>query len=176
MQGLKDLPKPRDTSEVKRFLGTANYLAKFVPHLSSLADQLRETTKDIDDENFKFGDEQKEAFTALKHAISEDTLLRYYDPNKAAVIECDASTRGLGTMLTQEGKPICFVSRTLTETEEKYHPMELECLAVIFACSKFDQYIYGKTDLQIFSDHHPLESIFNKEMEKSPFRLQKIML
>ena len=79
-------------------------------------------------------------------------------------------------MLTQEGKPICFVSRTLTETEEKYHPMELECLAVIFACSKFDQYIYGKTDLQIFSDHRPLESIFKKEMEKSPLRLQKMLL
>ena len=74
VQGLKDMPEPRDTSEVKRFLGTANYLAKFVPHLSSLADQLRETTKDIDDENFKFGDEQKKAITALKEAISEHTL------------------------------------------------------------------------------------------------------
>ena len=95
---------------------------------------------------------------------------------KAAVIECDASTRGLGAMLTQKGKPICFVSRTLTDTEEKYHPMELECLAVVFACSKFDQYIYGKTDLQIFSDHRPLESIFKKEMEKSPLRLQKMLL
>ena len=84
VQGLKDIPELTDASGVKRFLGTANYLAKFVPHLSSLADQLRETTKDIDDENLKFGDEQKEAFTALKDAISKDTLLRYYDFNKAA--------------------------------------------------------------------------------------------
>ena len=106
MQGLKDLPKPRDTSEVKRFLGTENYSAKFAPLLSSLDDQLRETTKEIDDKNFHFGDELREAFTALKDAISKDTLLRYYDFNEAAVIECDASTKGLGAMLTQEGKPI----------------------------------------------------------------------
>ena len=176
VQGLKDMPEPSDTSEVKRFLGTANYLAKFVPHLSSLAEELRDVTQDIDDDNFTFGEQQKKAFEALKDAISEDTLLRYYDPNKPAIIECDASTKGLGAMLTQEGKPISFSSRTLTDTEEKYHPMELECLAVIFACSKFDQYIYGKTDLQIFSDHRPLESIFKKEMEKSPLRLQKMLL
>ena len=176
VQGLKDMPEPSDTSEVKRFLGTANYLAKFVPHLSSLAEELRDVTQDIDDDNFTFGEQQKKAFEALKDAISEDTLLRYYDPNKPAIIECDASTKGLGAMLTQEGKPISFASRTLTDTEEKYHPMELECLAVIFACSKFDQYIYGKADLQIFSDHRPLESIFKKEMEKSPLQLQKMLL
>ena len=102
--------------------------------------------------------------------------MRYYDFFKAAVIECDASTKGLRALLTQEGKPVCFLLRTLTETEEKHDPMELECLAIKFACTKFYQYIYEKTDIQIFSHHQPLESIFNKEMEKSPFRLQKMLL
>ena len=131
VQGLKDMPKPRDTSEIKRFLGAGNYLAKFAPRLSSLADRLRQTTKDTDDKNFQFGDEQKEAFTALKDAISKDTLLRYYESNEAAFIECHASTKGVGAMLTQEGKPVGFLLRTLTETEEKHDPMELECHQIL---------------------------------------------
>ena len=171
------MPEPKDPTDVKRFLGTFNYLAKFIPNLSTLAEKLREAAKDPGEEKeFKFGEEERKAFGDLKAVISKDALLRYYDPNKPAVIECDASTKGLGAMLTQEGKPICYASRTLTETEEKYHPLELECLAVIFACSKFDQYIYGKKNLQIYSDHRPLESIFRKEMEKSPLRLQKMLL
>ena len=93
----------------------------------------------------------------MKAAISKDALARYYDPNKLTIIECDASTKGLGAVLTQEGRPIRYASTTLTDTEQKYHPLELECLAVIFACSKFDQYIYGKRDLQFISDHRPLE-------------------
>lgn len=52
----------------------------------------------------------------------------------------------------------------------------MECLAVVFACNTFDQYIYGKRDLTVLSDHRPLETILKKEMEKSPLRLQKMLL
>ena len=54
--------------------------------------------------------------------------------------------------------------------------MELQCLSVLFASSKFDQYIYGKKDVKILADHQTLQSIFRKEMDKSPLRLQKMLL
>lgn len=165
---------PTNKTETKRFLGTVNYLAKFIPHLSALAERIRDATKE--DRDFAFGESEIQAWEELKAAISEDTLLRYYDPRKPAVIECDASVSGLGAVLLQEGRPVSFASRTLTDTERKYHPLELECLAVIFACTKFDQYIYGKKDVVVLSDHRPLETIFKKEMEKSPLRLQKMLL
>ena len=174
IQGLRDLPHPKDKHDVKRFLGTVNYLAKFVPNLSEMAEALRDVSKEGAD--YQFSEKEQEAWEKIVSTLSEDTLLRYYDPCKPAVIECDASTKGLGAMLMQEGRPVCFASRTLSETEEKYHPLELECLAVIFACTKFDQYIYGKKDITVLSDHRPLETIFKKEMEKSPLRLQKMLL
>ena len=128
-----------------------NYISKFIPHLSTLAELLRDAAKE--NEVFTFGEKEIQAWKALKAAISEDTLLRYYDRKKPAVIECDASISGLGAVLFQEGRPVSFASRTLTETERKYHPLELECLAVIFACTKFDQYIYGEKDVAVLSDH-----------------------
>ena len=108
--------------------------------------------------------------------ISEDAELRYFDVKKAVTIECDASYSGSGAVMMQEGRPVSYDSRTLTETEKRYHPMELQCLSVLFACSKFDQYIYGKKDMKILADHQPLQSIFRKEMNKSPLRLQKMLL
>ena len=174
IQGLRNIPYPKDKQDVKRFLGTINYLAKFIPHLSEMAESLRDIAKESAE--YEFAEVELNAWNKLVDTLSEDTLLRYYDPNKPAVIECDASSRGLGAVLLQEGRPVSFASRTLNETERKYHPLKLECLAVVYACTKFDQYIYGKKDVTVLSDHRPLETIFKKEMDKSPLRLQKMLL
>ena len=173
VQGIKDLRDPESAEDVRSFLGTVNYLARYIPQLSQLAAPLRES---IAAEDFVFREEDKKAWNKLKEAISEDTMLRYFDPTIPAVIECDASGNGLGAVLLQGGKPVYFASRTLSDAESRYHPLELECLAVVFACGKFDQYIYGKHDLTILSDHRPLESIMKKEMEKSPVRLGKMLM
>ena len=45
----------------------------------------------------------------------------------------------------------------------------------MFACTKFHDYIYGK-EVIIESDHKPLETIFKKQLEKAPARLQNMLL
>ena len=35
------MPEPTDEVSVKRFLGMANYLSKFLPHLSTVTETLR---------------------------------------------------------------------------------------------------------------------------------------
>ena len=44
-------------------------------------------------------------------------VLQYYDVNKPVTIQCDASGKGLGAVLLQDNKPVCYASRALTETE-----------------------------------------------------------
>lgn len=46
--------------------------------------------------------------------------LIHYDPNKPAVIETDASLKGLGAVLIQDGKPVHFLSKALTPAEVNY--------------------------------------------------------
>ena len=52
----------------------------------------------------------------------EKTLLeplKYYDRNKPVILQCDASKKGLGACILQEGRPIAFASKSLTDTETR---------------------------------------------------------
>ena len=51
-----------------------------------------------------------------------------------------------------------------------------ELLAIVFACERFDQYVYGREKVSVQSDHKPLEAIFKKPLVTAPKRLQRMML
>ena len=53
--------------------------------------------------------------------------------------------------------------------------MELECLAVVFVCQKFDQYIHGKR-VTVETDHKPLEVIIKKSLLAAPRWLVRMLL
>ena len=63
-------------------------------------------------------------------------------------------------------KPIAFTSRTLSAAERKYSQLEKEGLAVVFAVTKFHQYLHGR-HFVIHSDHKPLQYLF-KESRQVP--------
>ena len=71
-------------------------------------------------------------------------------------------------MLLQEGQPVSFASRALTDIETRYAQIEKELLAIMWSCDRFDQYIYGRDVVTIESDHKPLKAVFKKEIHKSP--------
>ena len=69
-----------------------------------------------------------------------------------------------------------YASRALTATERNYAQEEKELLAIVFACDKFDQYVYGREKVHVQSDHKPLEVIFKKPLMTAPQRLQRMLL
>ena len=85
---------------------------------------------------------QKELDT-IKKDIANAVKLIHYDPNKPAVIETDASLKGLGAVLIQDGRPVHFLSKALTLAEANYSYIERELLAVLFACEKLHIYTFG---------------------------------
>lgn len=78
----------------------------------------------------------------------------------------DASKSALGGCMLQKGKPITFVSRCLTETEEQYAQIEKELLAITFVLTKLHDYIYGHKNATVLTDHQPLLSIVAKDLYK----------
>jgi len=75
----------------------------------------------------------------------------------------------------QDGHPISFASRALTDCETRYAQIEKELLAIVFACERFNTYVYGR-DIVVQSDHKPLEAIFSKPVVSTTPRLQRMLL
>ena len=118
---------------------------------------------------------QERAFEQLKEAVSMSQILRYYNMREKVTIQCDASQHSLGAVLLQGGQPVAYASRALTPTEETYAQIEKELLAIVFACEKFDAYIYGRDSVRVQTDHKPLESIFRQELCVAPKGLQRMI-
>ncbi|CAL8130302.1 unnamed protein product [Orchesella dallaii] len=173
MEAILKMPKPTDKKAVQRLLGMVQYLAKFLPRLSDTAEPLRRLTDDSVDWDWKA--EHEDSFQKLRKLATAAPVLAYYDMKKSVTIQCDASEKGLGAVLLQEGKPVVFASRALTQTEQRYAQIEKEMLAIVYACTRFDQYVYGRK-VEVHSDHKPLEAIFKKMIWKSPKRLQRMLL
>ena len=116
------------------------------------------------------------AMDTIKKFLTEAPVLRYYDVSKPITVQCDASQSGLGAVLLQEGQTVCYPSQALTDTESRYAQIEKEMLAITWSCDKFDQYLYGRDEVNIETDHEPLKSVFKKKIHKSPKHLQRMRL
>ena len=174
IQAVSKMPKPTCKQETLSLLGFANYLTKFLPRLSEIAHPIRElTTKN---RSFVWSKQHDEAFEEIKTLVTRHPVLKYYDMTEEVTIQCDASEKGLGATLLQNGQPVAFASRTLSQVEQRYAQIEKECLAIIFACAKFSQYITRRAVITVESDHKPLQSIFKNSLLTAPSRLQRMLL
>ena len=173
ISAITNMKAPEDTTQLRRFIGMINYLAKFMPHLTSKIHPLQNLLKK--DTPWMWSSSQEEAFDSVKKALSDAPTLAYYDPNRPLTLENDACEYGLGSALIQDNKPVAFASRCLSDAEKKYAQIEKEMLAVTFGLEKFHHYTYGR-DVNIITDHKPLVSITAKPLSAAPKRLQNLLL
>ena len=174
VEAIQNMPELTNVNDVQRFIGFVNYLSRFLPKLSDICEPLRRLT----DKNAEWlwTKVHNDAVETIKHLISREPLLSYYRLEDEVTIQCDASQTGLGTVLLQNGQPVAYSSRSLTKTEQRYAQIEKECLAIVFSCERFSQYLLGRNKITVESDHKPLETIFKKPLFSAPKRLQRMLL
>ena len=56
--------------------------------------------------------------------ISSMEALPYFDVNAETTLQMDASKKGLRACLIHMGKVVCYASKALTKTEQKYQNLE----------------------------------------------------
>ncbi|RXN06058.1 Transposon Ty3-I Gag-Pol [Labeo rohita] len=173
VKAITDMPPPEDKQALQRLLGMTKYLAQYIPKEASLTAPLRQLLRK--DAVWQWNPHHSTASENLKSALTKAPVLRFYDHKKPLTIQADSSKDGLGACLLQEGHPVCYASRALTDTEQRYAQIEKELLAILFAARKFHQYRYGRT-VMVQSDHKPLENIMQKQLCKAPARLQRMLL
>lgn len=177
--GIQNFPAPSNITELQRFLGMANQLAKFIPNLAvetaPLRSLLRKNTV------WMWGPPQQEAFQRIKTFLTSSPVLAHYNLQHETIIAADASNAGIGAVLFQLQKdksrrPICYISRSLTEAETKYAVIEKEALAATWACERLSDYILG-LNCTLETDHRPLVSLLGtKDVNKMPPRIQRFRL
>lgn len=174
VRAVAEIESPKTKKELHTFLGLATYLGKFLPSLSEICAPLRNLVKQ--DVDFVWNEQAESSFEQLKQLAVTAPVLRYFDRREKLTIQCDASKAGVGCVLLQNGQPVVYGSRTLTKAESNYACIERECLAIVFACKRFEQYVVGMPGVVVETDHKPLVEIFKKPIHTAPIRLQRMML
>lgn len=157
VEAILQIPTPQNITEVRRLIGMASWYRRFIPNFSiiivPLTNLLHKSTK------WNWNNECDDAFQKIKERLVSAPLLRCPDYTKPFSVQCDASSFGLGAVLTQnidgEEHVICFLSRSLTKQERNYTTTERECLAVLFAVEKLRMYLEG-VHFTVITDHHSL--------------------
>ena len=98
----------------------------------------------------------------LKERLTTAPVLIIPDPNKSYEAFCDASKKGLGGVLMQDGQVVAYASRQLKVHEENYPTHDLELAAVVFALKVWRHYLYG-VRFEMFSDHKSLKYLFDQK-------------
>lgn len=173
VEAIQKMPEPTCVKDLQRFLGMVNYLASYLPNMSEKSINLRKLLKKGN--LWCWEDIHTKEFNDLKHVVCNAPILSYYDVRKPIVLTVDASKDAVGACLLQEGKPVAYASKSLTDTQKNWSQIEKELFAIWFGCSRFHQYVYGQV-VTVESDHKPLITIFKKSLADIPNRLQRIMM
>ena len=176
---IQQIAPPTNVKELRRFLGMTNHLSKFTPNLAETTKKLRDLLAKKN--HWTWGEPQQKAFEKIKQQLSSSPVLAIYNPEKQTIVAADASSYGLGAVLSQiqsdgTSRAVAYASRSLTSTEVKYAQIEKESLAITYACECFSDYLIGKP-FHIFTDHKPLVSLLgSKPLDSLPPRVQRFRM
>ncbi|KAL0554261.1 hypothetical protein IC582_008178 [Cucumis melo] len=152
--------RPSTVSEVRSFLGLAGYYRRFVENFSRIATPLTQLTRK--GVPFVWSKACEDSFQNLKQKLVTAPVLTVPDGSGSFVIYSDASKKGLGCVLMQQGKVVAYASRQLKSHEQNYPTHDLELAAVVFASKIWRHYLYGEK-IQIFTDHKSLKYFFTQK-------------
>jgi len=179
VQPILGMPIPKDITALRSFLGSVNYLLRFLPSLAEVNRPLRELLHK--DSIREWNDEHTQAFTTIKQMISSPPILAWYDPQRATRVTADASMYGAGAVLEQKSeagwRPVQYMSASFTPTQQRYSIIEKEACAAMMACEKFQLFLIGLPRFTIRTDHKPLKEILEtKPIAELTVQLQRFRM
>ena len=174
---IQKVATPQNVRDIHRFLG--NQMGKFIPNLAEKTRPLCELL--LKESIWIWETAKQSSFEELKKLLTSSPILALYDPSFETILSADASSFGLGAVLLQRQpsgdlKPVPYVSRSMTPTEQHYVQIEEEALAFTWACERLSTYLTGLR-FHIETDHKPLVPLFStKRLDELPIRVQRFRL
>lgn len=186
VEAIVNIPYPKTLRQLRSYLGLCNYYRRFIKGYADMAKPLTSILRGPNGKiprsesskiKISLGDAEKKAINDLKNALlSREVILYYPDYKKEFHLTTDASNVALGAVLSQDGRPITFISRVLSETEENYATNEREMLAIIWALDTLRNYLYGTAKVVIHTDHQPLTYALSNKNSNTKMKRWKAIL
>lgn len=182
---IDDYPLPQTLRQLRSFLGLSGYYRKFVKDYAAIVKPMtvylksengRVSAKSSSNIKIKLDEKAIESFNLVKEKLKENIELFQPDYSKSFKLTTDASNFAIGAVLSQNNRPIIFISRTLTGTEQNYATNEKEALAIVWALQHLRNYIYGIANLTIYTDHQPLTFAISEKNPNLKIKRWKAMI
>ncbi|GBG77240.1 hypothetical protein CBR_g23568 [Chara braunii] len=154
---IRDWPTPRTLTELRSFLGLANYYRKFVRYFSTITAPLRRLLRK--ETIWKWDKDCTFAMKKLKQALIDYPVLKVADPSLPFVVTTDASQYGIGAVLQQDDgngyRPVEFMSARMPSEKVATSTYERELYALRQALDHWKHYLLGR-HFKVYSDHETL--------------------
>ncbi|KAI2668864.1 Transposon Tf2-6 polyprotein [Labeo rohita] len=156
-------PRPTTLKELQRFLGFSNFYRHFIRNFSSVAAPLTTMVKK-GASCLTWSQSAIQAFDELRRRFTTAPILHHPDPDRPFIVEVDASSTGVGAVLSQrQGEPAkmfpcAFYSHKLSPAERNYDVGNRELLAIKLALEEWRHWLEGaKHSFTVLTDYKNLE-------------------
>lgn len=165
ISAIADFPVPRTIKQLRRFLGMTGWYQRFISNYSTISAPLTDLKGSA--KSLGWNEQAQLAFETLKAKLSSAPVLTHPDFSLPFIIQCDASSTGVGSVLCQinangEEHPIAFMSKKLNSAQRNYSITELECYAAVLSVKKFRPYVEGM-EFKIITDHASLKWLMGQK-------------
>jgi hypothetical protein len=141
IEAMQDWTHPKTLKRLHGFLGLIGYYRKFFKNYGKIATPLTTLLKN---NSFTWTPAAAQSFQTLKTAMCTTLVLALPNFTKTFVLEFYASGKGIDVILMQDGRPLAFTSKQLSEKNLGKPIYEKEMLVILHAVELWHPYLLGK--------------------------------
>jgi hypothetical protein len=150
VRSIMEWPTSKDVSDIRSFMGLAGYYRRFIKGFSKIGCLITALQKK--GTKFFWTSKCEERFQELKNLMTHALVLNIADPDDDFLVCTNACKEGIGRVLMQEGRVICYTSQKLNEYEINYVTHDLELVAIVHALKMWRHYLLGRRFV-LMKDH-----------------------
>ena len=162
IKAMTEWPVPKNSTEVKGFLGLLNYYRRFIKHFARIALPLTELTREEAKLSFTWTSQAQHAFETLKQKMVTGPVLQMPDLAKPFRVFTDACLFAAGGTLEQKHgkhwKPVAYFSKKFNQAQRNYDTRDREALGIVMALHEWRCYLQG-AHFVVNNDHHTLQRL-----------------